>query len=74
MRQYQPDEDEMWRDPNNWKWGIFYFNPNDERLFVPKKIPAFGATLNFANPRSYILFIPLMFFILFVIFAAIFQP
>jgi uncharacterized membrane protein len=74
MKRYQQDEDEMWSDPNNWKWGIFYFNPNDERLFVPKKNPSFGATLNFANPRSYILFIPLMFFILFVIFAAIFQP
>lgn len=39
-------------DPNNWIWGIFYFNPKDNRLFPPKKIKQLGWTINFANPNS----------------------
>ena len=31
---------EKWhKDPNNWKWGSFYFNKEDHRLFPPKRIP-----------------------------------
>jgi len=44
---------ERWlNDPNNWIWGIFYYNPKDKRLFPPKKIKEFGYTTNFANPHS----------------------
>lgn len=71
MNRRQQNEDEMHRDPNNWRWGIFYFNPADERLFVPKKNPAFGVTLNFANPRSYLIFFPLVFMILLAVFATL---
>lgn len=39
-------------DPNNWIWGIFYYNPKDNRLFPPKKIKGLGWTTNFANPNS----------------------
>jgi uncharacterized membrane protein len=42
----------MNKDP--YKWGIFYFNPQDKRVFVPKKIPWGGITVNFANPLSYL--------------------
>jgi uncharacterized membrane protein len=42
----------MNRDP--YKWGIFYFDPQDNRVFVPKKIPWAGITVNFANPLSYL--------------------
>lgn len=35
-----------------WKWGIFYYNPDDKRLFPPKRIPWMGWTVNFANPLS----------------------
>ena len=46
---------ENWqKDPNNWKLGIFYFNREDNRVFVPKPIESLGITLNFANPKSYI--------------------
>lgn len=38
-----------------WKLGIFYFNPNDKRIFVPKKIEWLGWTLNFAQPFSIII-------------------
>jgi len=36
----------------HWKLGVFYFNPDDARLFVPKRQPGFGWTLNHANPWS----------------------
>ena len=30
---------EKWhKNPKNWKWGMFYFNKEDKRLFVDKKI------------------------------------
>jgi len=38
----------MRNNPDNWKW-IFYVNPQDPRLFVPKINPGFGWTLNFGN-------------------------
>jgi uncharacterized membrane protein len=57
-------EDEMDKDPNNWKWGIFYYNPDDDRLFVPKRIPSFGATINFGNPKAYLVFFSIIFMIL----------
>jgi uncharacterized membrane protein len=44
---------EKWhKDPNNWKWDSFYFNPEDKRLFPPKRIPWMGWTINFANSKS----------------------
>ena len=44
---------ENWRnDPNNWKWGIFYFNKEDKRIFPPKRDKYAGWTVNFANPIS----------------------
>ena len=44
---------EEWsKDPNNWKFGIFYFNPKDKRIFPPKRVAQFGWTVNFANPIS----------------------
>ena len=44
---------ESWHnDPNNWIWGIFYFNKDDKRIFPPKRNKYFGWTVNFANPVS----------------------
>jgi uncharacterized membrane protein len=43
----------MIKDP--YKWGIFYFNPQDRRVIVPKKMPWTGITVNFANPLSYLI-------------------
>lgn len=54
-RDNDPDKQtaENWRkDPNNWIWNIFYYNKEDQRLFVSKKIEWMGTTLNFANPKS----------------------
>lgn len=52
---------DLWHgDPSNWKWGMFYYNKDDKRLFPPKKIKQFGWTINFANPKSILLFIAVM--------------
>jgi uncharacterized membrane protein len=36
-----------------WKWGWCFWNPDDERVWVPKKDPATGFTLNFAHRQAY---------------------
>ena len=42
-------------NPDNFKWGIIYYNPDDTRLFVPKSIKWAGWTINFANPFAYVI-------------------
>ncbi|MBV6431252.1 MAG: hypothetical protein IANPNBLG_01381 [Bryobacteraceae bacterium] len=37
--------------PSNWRWGVFYHNPDDPNLLVHKRLGA-GFTLNFAHPRA----------------------
>ncbi|WP_269237737.1 DUF5808 domain-containing protein [Flavobacterium flavigenum] len=60
---YEPSEEtkNRWHnDPDNWVWGIFYYNPEDPRLYLPKKIKEFGWTINFANPNSAIVMLILI--------------
>lgn len=38
-----------------WYGGIFYYNPNDKRVIIPKRIAWLGWTLNFARPSSIII-------------------
>jgi len=55
MNQEKPSKEtlEKWhQDPNNWVWGIFYFNKEDTRVFPPKRMAWAGWTVNFANPVS----------------------
>lgn len=56
----QETQNEWNNDPNNWIWGIFYYNPKDNRLFPPKRIKELGWTINFANPNSVFLVIILI--------------
>lgn len=59
----QPTEEEEnnWsNDPDNWIWGLFYYNPKDKRMFPSKKIKEFGWTINFANPNSVFLAVVLI--------------
>ena len=52
-------------DPSNWKFGIFYFNKKDKRIFPPKRMEGFGWTVNFANPFSLLtLFAIILIFVL----------
>ncbi|MFW0715356.1 DUF5808 domain-containing protein [Pedobacter sp. N23S346] len=55
-------DDSEQKSKANWKLGIFYFNKNDSRLFVPKRIKILGWTLNFANPLSYLIIILIIVF------------
>jgi len=43
------------KDPAHYKWGLFYFNPDDTRIIVPKRAQWMGWTLNFANLWSYVI-------------------
>lgn len=56
-------------NPENWKWGIFYFNKKDFRFIVPKRNPILGWTFNFANPKVYIALS--LFFLAIILFAII---
>jgi uncharacterized membrane protein len=67
-------EEEKWQnDESNWKLGIFYFNPADPRIMLPKRIKLMGWTLNFAHKQAWfvlllILFIPLLSTIILMLF------
>lgn len=39
-------------DAQNYRWGIFYVNPEDPRLWVEKRLGV-GWTLNYARPAAY---------------------
>ncbi|WPO79723.1 DUF5808 domain-containing protein [Flavobacterium sp. KACC 22761] len=63
MNNIEPSEEEKnnWhKDPNNWVWGMFYYNPKDNRILIPKRIKEFGWTINFANPNSVFLSVVLI--------------
>jgi len=52
----------MRKDPGNYKWGIFYFNPKDPRVILPKRNKILGITVNFASPYSYLIIIAIVAF------------
>ena len=54
------ENDRMRRDPLNYKWGIFYFNPKDNRILVQKYNKVMGWTLNFASIYSYLIILGLI--------------
>ncbi|HHV65378.1 MAG TPA: hypothetical protein GXX46_09955 [Peptococcaceae bacterium] len=43
------DESNLSEQENFYKWGCYY-NPNDPRIFVPKRIEGMGWTINIAHP------------------------
>jgi uncharacterized membrane protein len=72
--QEEPSQEtqERWRkDPDNWIWGLFYYNKEDKRLLPQKRIPIMGWTVNFANRNSVLFFVFMMLLIiLFVVIMA----
>lgn len=46
-------------DDSKWIAGRLYYNPNDKRLFPPRR-GGFGWTPNFANPYSVVCFFALL--------------
>jgi len=49
-------------DDKFWKWGVFYFNPNDPAIFIEKRF-GFGATVNFAKWQAWACIIGIFVFI-----------
>jgi uncharacterized membrane protein len=49
-------------DDRYWKWGLFYYNPDDPAMFVEKRF-GIGWTNNFANWKANAIFIGLILFI-----------
>lgn len=69
MDSQKPDKetlDKWHKDPNNWKWGIFYYNQKDPRGMVPKKVEWMGWTINFANTKAVVLFFGMILFFVFL--------
>ena len=61
---------EKWsKDPDNWIWGMFYYNKGDKRILPPKKNAWMGNTINFANPKSVLFLIGVLLFFAFVTFS-----
>lgn len=54
MNQAIKPQPEGHQDPDNWKFGIFYFNKADHRIFPPKRITQLGWTLNFAHWQAWL--------------------
>jgi uncharacterized membrane protein len=50
----QDFQERAWHDPENWTPGPFgfYFSKADTRLWVPKRTPALGWTLNMGHPAA----------------------
>jgi uncharacterized membrane protein len=53
-------------DISNYKWGIFYFNPDDENLLAPKANSILGWKLNFAKPLAYVFLLILLLIIMLI--------
>jgi hypothetical protein len=45
--------DRLWADPANWTM-LFYRCPEDPRIFVPKRRPWFGWTVNFGHSLGWL--------------------
>ena len=41
-------------DNSHYIWNTFYFNKEDRRILVPKRVRWFGFTVNFAQPGTYL--------------------
>ncbi|MXX28928.1 MAG: hypothetical protein F4Z45_04290 [Gammaproteobacteria bacterium] len=40
----------------HWKWGIFYHDPNDPKIWV-EKLYGMGWTLNMARPAAWVILV-----------------
>ena len=58
------DGDDDGDQSKHWYLGIFYFNPKDKRIFVPKRY-GFGWTNNCGNPFSIVMLLAVIVIIVF---------
>lgn len=62
-----------WKDDKNWRggWLGLYQSPNDTRVWVPKRNPTYGWTVNFAHRAGWLwMFVLVGFPMLIIILAA----
>jgi uncharacterized membrane protein len=45
------------QNPQDWKLFVFYYNPENPRLFIPKRM-GIPFTINFARPTAWVLTVP----------------
>ena len=43
-----------WENPANWRWHWLYIAPSDPRVWVRKRNPEYGWTINLAHRKSWI--------------------
>lgn len=66
-----------WKNPANWRWGLFYFSETDSRDWVPKRAmmgrKRFGGTPNLAkkSARIYMLLLFGLFTLVFILVASL---
>jgi len=58
-------------DPKNWKLGVFYYNKDDKRIFLPKRMKTLGWTVNFANAYSVLVLIVILLILVILIIAGV---
>lgn len=46
-------------DDQYWKFGVFYVNPRDPRILVPKRL-GLGRTLNYGHPIAWVVTVVLL--------------
>jgi uncharacterized membrane protein len=56
------------KNPKNWKLGLFYYNKEDKRLFVDKRNPNLGITINFARRESHLFILMALIFFGFILY------
>ena len=56
------------KNNNPWRYFLFYYDPADPRILVPKQIPVFGWTLNAAHTVSKVILILLAALIVFAVY------
>jgi uncharacterized membrane protein len=58
---------EQRKNKSKYRYGIFYFDFEDENLIVQKSGALFGWTLNFAKPLAYILLMVMFLLIMLIL-------
>lgn len=43
-----------WENPANWRWPALYIAPRDPRVWVRKRNPEYGWTINLAHRQSWL--------------------
>ncbi len=65
-----PDEETLntWHnDPSNWIWGFIYYNPQDKRILVLKRVRWMGITFNFGHRVSHLILVLILIMIVILI-------